>query len=102
MLFHLLPLTLLVSLVALLKPAGAQQPDPTYVQGLVNALQSVGLTQLANATMAINSTFVGQRLLSRLSDGNYTVFAPNDEACEFLIIIVSSLTLKVRDSPTPT
>jgi len=70
--------TLLLALTATL--ANAQ--NATYVSGLIQALNNAGLTTLASAVGAVNSTNVGSQLLSKLSDQskNYTVFAPNNDA----------------------
>lgn len=72
--------TLLLALTATF--ANAQNQNATYVAGLLNALNSAGLTTLASAVGAINSTSVGSQLLGQLSNTthNYTVFAPNNEA----------------------
>lgn len=60
----------------------AQNQNATYVAGLLQTLNSAGLTTLASAVGAINSTNVGSQLLGQLSNTthNYTVFAPNNDA----------------------
>lgn len=72
--------TVLLALTATLVNA----QNATYVSGLIQALNNAGLTTLASAVGAVNSTNVGSQLLSKLSDQskNYTVFAPNNDACE--------------------
>jgi uncharacterized Tic20 family protein len=46
-------------------------------------LQNQGLTQLASLFTTINQTSVGQALLSKISLGNFTFFAPTNEASTF-------------------
>ena len=46
-------------------------------------LQNQGLTQLASLFTTINQTSVGQDLLSKISIGNFTFFAPTNEASKF-------------------
>jgi uncharacterized surface protein with fasciclin (FAS1) repeats len=69
--------TLLLSAAAV-PPAYAQ--DTSYLTGLVTALNSLGLTGLAGAAAKVNGTEAGAALLSKLSSGNFTVFAPNNNA----------------------
>lgn len=75
--------SLLLALTATLANAQSNQ-NSTYVSGLIQALNDAGLTTLASAVGAVNSTNVGSQLLSKLSNQsqNYTVFAPNNDACE--------------------
>ena len=63
--------------------ANAQQ-NSTYLTGLVQTLNNAGLTSLANAVGFVNSTGTGNQLLAALSNqgNNYTIFAPNDAACQ--------------------
>ena len=66
-----------------LTPALALAQDATFLTGLISALQSADLTQLITVAATINGTSVGQGLLSNISDGNaFTIFAPNNDACE--------------------
>ncbi|KAG9128092.1 hypothetical protein FRC07_004986 [Ceratobasidium sp. 392] len=84
---------------ALAAPALAQQVNMTYVTGLLAALNSAGLTSLVGAAQSVLSvTFFidaitqadyrrsvanntnGTALLAQLSQGNKTVFAPNNAA----------------------
>jgi hypothetical protein len=46
-------------------------------------LQNQGLTQLASLFTTINQTSVGQALFSQISLGNFTFFAPTNEASTF-------------------
>lgn len=71
--------TLLLALTATVANA---QSNSTYVSGLIQALNNAGLTSLASAVGAINSTTIGSQLLQNLSNQgkNYTVFAPNNDA----------------------
>lgn len=75
--------TILPLLCFSLASAYAQSLNAT---GLISALQAAGLTSLADAAQKANETTAGQQLLSALVNGthNYTVFAPNNEACECL------------------
>ena len=63
--------------------ADAQQ-NTTYISGLVQSLNNVGLTSLASAVGFVNSTGTGSQLLTNLAsqNANYTIFAPNDDACQ--------------------
>lgn len=76
--------SLLLALAATLAAAQNNQ-NSTYVSGLIQALNTAGLTTLASAVGAVNQTTVGSQLLSRLSNQsqNFTVFAPNNDACKF-------------------
>jgi len=60
--------------------AVAQQVNTTYVTGLVNALNSAGLTSLVSALTPLTSNPQGQALVSQLPNGTRTVFAPNNDA----------------------
>lgn len=71
----------LLSLTTLALFAFAQAQNATYIAGLVQALNSSGLTQLATVTASINSTALGQQLISALPTRNWTIFAPDDNAC---------------------
>ncbi|KAF8436272.1 FAS1 domain-containing protein [Boletus edulis BED1] len=48
--------------------------------GLLQALNSTGLDQFANATASLNGTTMGRQVLAQLSEGNKTIFAPSDQA----------------------
>jgi hypothetical protein len=69
-------------------PAALAQQNITYLDGLVQALRSVGVNTLISTAQELNSTTTGQNLLTLVSDGktNLTLFAPNDNACEYLIL----------------
>ena len=49
--------------------------------GLLQALNSSGLDQFANATVYLNLTITGERALAQLAQGGKTIFAPTDNAC---------------------
>ncbi|KAF8547980.1 Fasciclin-domain-containing protein [Imleria badia] len=49
--------------------------------GLLQALNSSGLDQFANATASLNGTTTGRQVLTQLFRGNNTIFAPTDDAC---------------------
>ncbi|KAI5114978.1 hypothetical protein M0805_009179 [Coniferiporia weirii] len=66
-----------LALCALAAPAAAQ--NLTFLTQFLQQLQALNLTSLVNATTAVNATSTGQRLLSALSDGPLTVFAPNND-----------------------
>ncbi|KAG0697198.1 FAS1 domain-containing protein [Suillus ampliporus] len=72
---------LFTSLVLLtLLPAVFGQSWQQYLDGLVQALNTDGLTSLASASAALNSSSEGQQVAQSLSTGNWTVFAPNNQA----------------------
>jgi hypothetical protein len=50
-------------------------------------LQNQGLTQLASLFTTINQTTLGQDLLSKISLGNFTFFAPTNDASTFVLPI---------------
>ncbi|EGN94291.1 hypothetical protein SERLA73DRAFT_188091 [Serpula lacrymans var. lacrymans S7.3] len=52
----------------------------TYLTGLLQTLNASGLTQLASVAPSLNNTPSGQRILSTLPQGNWTLFAPNNAA----------------------
>jgi len=54
--------------------------DSSYSQQFQQELQNEGLNALANIVTKVNQTSTGQSLLSEISQGNFTFFAPNDEA----------------------
>lgn len=72
-----------VALALTVSLANAQQ-NSTYISGLVQTLNNAGLTSLATAVGFVNSTGTGNQLLAALSNqgNNYTIFAPNDAACQ--------------------
>ncbi|CAE6407562.1 unnamed protein product [Rhizoctonia solani] len=68
-------------LAALTAPALAQNVNSTYINGLNNVLNGLGLTALvAVVNMVANDTNGGTTLISQLSQGNKTAFAPTNEA----------------------
>jgi len=73
----------ILALTAVLANAQDNTQNSTYLAGLVQTLNSAGLTSLATAIGSINSTGPGNQLLANLSNRgkNYTIFAPNNDAC---------------------
>ncbi|KAK0458258.1 FAS1 domain-containing protein [Desarmillaria tabescens] len=71
-------LALLVT--ALQVPALAWNNTTQYLTGLGQALQGTGLTTLGSQAGRLNNTVIGRALLARLLLGNYTLFAPDNEA----------------------
>lgn len=70
---------------SLLAAASAVLAQEDALAGLVTALESLGLNGLAGAAAAVNGTDQGLAILQALtSGGNYTIFAPSNEACTFL------------------
>ncbi|KAF9463784.1 FAS1 domain-containing protein [Collybia nuda] len=64
------------------------------VTGLISALRGAGLTSLADAAQKANGTTVGQQFLNAIVNGthNYTIFAPNNDACKSLAPGVDDIT----------
>lgn len=77
-----LPVSLILPLTFFLAQVTAQSQNATFIEAFLNELTSLGFNQLANVTMVINQTTVGQQLLSRLSNSTFTIFAPTDAACK--------------------
>ena len=71
----------LLGLVALVPTTFAQAQNATYLAGFAQALNDVGLTQLATVATSINGTALGQQLLAALPTRNWTIFAPDNTAC---------------------
>jgi uncharacterized surface protein with fasciclin (FAS1) repeats len=71
---------LLLALSATL--VNAQNQNSSYLTGLLQALNSSGLTTLAASVALVNSTTTGSQFLSRLSNlnQNFTAFAPDNAA----------------------
>ena len=65
--------------------AQAQNPSD-----LIDSLRGAGLTSLASALQLANGTQEGQNLISQLMHGNHTLFAPDNQACEFFPLPVAS------------
>lgn len=59
----------------------AQSINTTYLTGLATALNASGLSGLAGIAAQVASTTEGAALISALPSGNYTIFAPNNDAC---------------------
>ena len=72
-----------LSVVSALVASAAAQ-NATFLAGFLQELQRQNLTSLAQAASTINGTTAGQLLLSVLGTEPQTIFAPNNEACEFL------------------
>lgn len=73
-------------IAALLPTIFAQSVNETYLAGLGKALNDSGLTQLSTIAAGISNTTVGARLLTILPTKNFTVFAPDDDACKYSIV----------------
>lgn len=81
--------------------AQAQNPSD-----LINSLEGAGLTSLASALQRVNETQEGQSLISQLLNGNHTLFAPDNRACESFTVNVNLLlcrasyfTITTKDFP---
>lgn len=68
-----------------------------YLAGLVQALNTDGLTTLAFATAALNSSSEGQLVAQSLSAGNWTLFAPSNQAFSSAPINLTSDPTSVRN-----
>jgi len=56
-----------------------------FLDGLIQTLNSSGLVSLASAGANLNSTPEGQRIVNSVSSGgNWTLFAPTNQACKSL------------------
>ncbi|KAK0489933.1 FAS1 domain-containing protein [Armillaria luteobubalina] len=69
-----------LALLATALPALAWDNSSQYLSGLGQALQDAGLTTLGSQTSRLNNSVLGRALLARLVLGNYTLFAPDNEA----------------------
>ncbi|PBK88355.1 FAS1 domain-containing protein [Armillaria gallica] len=69
-----------LALLATALPALAWNNSSQYLTGLGQALQDAGLTTLGSQTGRLNNSAIGRVLLARLVLGNYTLFAPDNEA----------------------
>ena len=77
------------SLLLALTPAVLGQ-DATFLTGFIDALNSAGLTRLANVTAQLNSTAAGPSVLAQLASGRpYVVFAPTNNACAYSAPLLS-------------
>lgn len=81
----------ILALTAALAHAQDNSQNSTYLSGLVQALNNAGLTSLASAVGFVNSTGTGNQLLANLSNrgNNYTIFAPNNDACRSTPLVIS-------------
>ncbi|KAG1879995.1 FAS1 domain-containing protein [Suillus subluteus] len=80
-----------------LLPAVFGQSWQQYLNGLVQALNTDGLTTLASASAALNSSSAGQQVAQILSTGNWTLFAPNNQAFNSTPINLTSDPTSIRD-----
>ncbi|KAG1787952.1 FAS1 domain-containing protein [Suillus plorans] len=86
------------SLVLLtLLPAVFGQSWQQYLAGLVQTLNTDGLTTLASASAALNNSNNGQQLAQSLSTGNWTLFAPNNQAFSSSPVNLTSNATSVLD-----
>ncbi|KAK0472694.1 FAS1 domain-containing protein [Armillaria novae-zelandiae] len=69
-----------LALLATALPALAWSNSSQYLSGLGQALQDAGLTTLGSQTSRLNNSILGRALLAKLVLGNYTLFAPDNEA----------------------
>ncbi|KAK0460851.1 hypothetical protein IW261DRAFT_1577259 [Armillaria novae-zelandiae] len=69
-----------LALLATALPALAWNNSSQYLSGLGQALQDAGLTTLGSQTSRLNNSILGRALLAKLVLGNYTLFAPDNEA----------------------
>mgnify|MGYP001163274012 CR=1 FL=1 len=77
-----LPASVFLTLFPLL-PAKAQTNNSTgdtFLGEYISFLNDSGYTSLSNVLLQANSTPYGQQWISQLSEGNWTVFAPTNEA----------------------
>lgn len=76
-------LPLLLALTATL--ANAQELSSDYVAGLIQYLNASNFVNLSLTMGVLNRQGPGSQLLAGLSDTSrdFTLFAPNDDACEF-------------------
>lgn len=81
-----------LALTAALANAQDNTQNSTYIAGLLQALNGAGLTTLATAVGFVNSTGSGNHLLALLSNqkNNYTIFAPNNDACQSTSFVTPS------------
>ena len=81
-----------LALTAALANAQDNTQNFTYIAGLLQALNGAGLTTLATAVGFVNSTGSGNHLLALLSNqkNNYTIFAPNNDACQSTSFVTPS------------
>lgn len=82
MYFYVLPAHVF-TLFALFLPTVAQNSSSTdYLNSVEQALQNAGLTSFAATAMRLANTSIIQNLLTVLPGGNFTLFVPNNQACE--------------------
>ncbi|KZT33087.1 Fasciclin-domain-containing protein [Sistotremastrum suecicum HHB10207 ss-3] len=71
-----------VALAVLAGPALVlgQTVNTTFVAELLQFLEAANLTSLATVAQSIANTTTGERILASISNGTWTIFAPNDHA----------------------
>lgn len=63
-------------------PALVSAQNISFIEELETGLLALGLTSLAAAISAVNETSAAQALFAELAVGEWTVFAPSNDACE--------------------
>ncbi|KAH9947395.1 FAS1 domain-containing protein [Amylocystis lapponica] len=97
--FALLPFTLLATVSSVV----AQTQNTTFLEGLAATLSNAGLTSLVSLVGQANSSAVGQFLLATISSGKpYTLFAPNNDACQYRLPARINAPASVNESLTDT
>lgn len=86
MYFSAARLSLALSLVSSLPALKAQQDGGSFLNDYLTFLNSTGYTSLSVAIERSGRTDVGRRWIGQLSSGEWTVFAPSNQACECLPI----------------
>ena len=79
-------LVLSAAILALTAGLASAQQNATYISGFLQTLNNAGLTSLATSIGFVNATGPGSQLLTDLSNNqgrNYTIFAPNNDACQY-------------------
>ena len=94
--FSAMHFTLASSVLTALAASVAAQ-NVTFLTEVLQELQSLGLTSLANVSTVVNSTTTGQSLLSELGSGPQTIFAPNNDACKAFSFPCTILSQSVSD-----
>ncbi|KAF9235087.1 hypothetical protein BU15DRAFT_89709 [Melanogaster broomeanus] len=69
----------------------------SYLDGLVQTLSASGLTTLAGIMTSLNGSTVGQEVLTSLSQGNNTLFAPTNDALSVVDPSITSNQTLVAD-----
>lgn len=82
---------IILGIAAFLHVVLAQSINETYLAGLGKALNDSGLIELSTIAVGISDTTDGARLLNILPTKNFTIFAPDDDACRYLVCICTLL-----------